>query len=157
MTVFQPDKVHRIDEDVIKVFLLAAAADVTYSLKDPATDRPATSKFISTSYPVRPVRYPIVVIELINSSGKRLDVREDIFQHTASIRYLARGKIKTHCHMIINGIEEVLERRHRDLSGAGLAEMKVTGASNVIWEPGTKTFTRTLSSECLLFSKYTAP
>jgi len=156
MPVIQPDHVHRIDVDIIQGILETAEAAIGYSLDDPQTHRPATSKFITTSHPVRPVFYPYVVIEILSMSGARLDIRQALFEHTASIRFMVRGKTVTHVHNIINGINEVLERDLMTFAAAGLHEMKVTGSSAIIWEQGTETYARTLSAQCLLFSKYSA-
>lgn len=153
MTTLDPDKVHRIDEDIVKPALEAAAASGDYSLDDPATSRPTGSKFILTSYPTRAVQYPYVVIEMMSTSGGRIDKRETLFQYDVTIRFLVRGKTKTHCHNIINGIAEVIHEDWRDFAESGLSELKITGSSSVLWDSTTKIYTRTLTIQGLVFAK----
>lgn len=154
-TVLDPDKVLRIDEDIIKPQLQTAAASGSYSLSDPnSSTRPSNSRFILTSYPSRPNRYPYVVIEVLSASGGRIDKRQTLFEETITIRFSVRGKIKTHCHNIINGISEVMKRDWQTLAESGLNEIEITGASNVTWDTGNKIYGRTMTIQCIVYSMY---
>ena len=157
MGALQPDEVLRIDEDIIKPVLKAAAGSGSYSLTDPeAANRPTNSQFILCSYPTRPAKYPYIVIEVLTSSGGRVDIRESLFKYQVTVRFLVRAKVKTHCHNIINGINEALERNWLSTSESGFSDVRMTGSSQIVWVPGTKIYARTLTVQGLVYSAYTA-
>lgn len=69
--------------------------DLTSNITDPiSSTRPTKSNFVMTSYPQRPVNYPIITIKLINKNGVRAGMQttaQDITL-TLEIRIWARNE-----------------------------------------------------------------
>lgn len=65
------------------------------NLTDPlSATRPASEKFVMTSYPDRAVTYPIVTVKMMNNRSSRLGLQseQDLFQLDLEVRVWARNQ-----------------------------------------------------------------
>ena len=129
-------------------------ADLTANITDPiSSKRSAKSKFIMTSYPQRPVQYPLITIKATNVEALRagmqttaqdilitLEIRiwarnekekdglyEDILNRLSAIQFTAGGSTKSELHDLILG--SAVEVDEEGASGAQVIKSRVITCS----------------------------
>ena len=102
------------------------------SLTDPVS-RTGNEKFVMTSWPERPVRYPVVILEIIGESSKPLGVGVEASNVTLRVRIHVFSKSTAQRDAIADEIFRKLEQTQLDITGsalAGLHDFKLLNSFN---------------------------
>lgn len=93
-------------------------------IRDNATDpitRSGNEKFVMTSYPQRPVKYPIITTKLDNIvDSKRLGMQSEGKQVTINLEVRIWGRNEKEKNEIFDGIYNILQTK--DLGSGGMVE-----------------------------------
>ena len=112
---------------------------ISANVTDPITSsRASDSSFVMTSYPNKPVQYPLITVKCLNHTASRLGENTEsmMFHLTLEVRIWARNQKEK--DTLTDSVEYKLSTKQQDADGTileGLHDFAVVSGTNVD-EPG---------------------